>query len=132
MQAFDTKTRGDEGRIPVLLVDSRPWPDFPDRFARATRIGWYALADGLLDEFMRAEGMDMAGVSAVKLYTDNVKWLLSSRLPQDFGDRLQVSGNAGGGAVININLPSKGGGVESTGGSATVTIDGHASRLDDK
>jgi hypothetical protein len=61
----------------------------------------------------------MAGVSAIKLYTDNLKWLLSRRLPADFGDRLQVSGNTGGNSVVNVYLPAKG----APGDGARVTID---------
>ena len=59
--------------------------------------------------------------------TDNRKWLLARLHAEKYGDRLQASGNAGGGAVININLPTKGGGsAEPAAGGARVTIEGHA------
>jgi hypothetical protein len=102
-------------------------PNFADQYARASRIGWYARADAILDESRRAEGMDMAGVSAIKLYTDNLKWCLARMLPSDFGDRLQVSGNTGGGSVVNVYLPAKG----APGDGARVTIDGQAVEVEE-
>jgi hypothetical protein len=76
--------------------------------------------------------MDMAGMSAVKLKVDTIKWLLARRVPQDFGDRLQVSGTTGASAQVNIYLSSKGGGAESAGGAPRVTIDGHTVSVDDE
>jgi hypothetical protein len=55
-------------------------------------LGWQAMSHDLVHESERAEGMDMAGMSAVKLKVDTIKWLLARRVSQDFGDRLQVSG----------------------------------------
>jgi hypothetical protein len=67
-------------------------------------------------------GMDMAGVAAAKLRTDNRKWILSKLHPEIYGDRLQISGNTGAGATVNVYLPAKG----APGDGARVTIDGQA------
>jgi hypothetical protein len=50
----------------------------------------------------------MPEVAAIKLQIDTEKWLLSRMLPDTFGDRLNLSSNVGGGATINVYLPSKG------------------------
>jgi hypothetical protein len=86
------------------------------------RLGWESMSHSLLDESLKAEGMDMAGVSARKLYVDTVKWLLARRVPETFGDKLAISGNPGGNSVVNVYLPAKG----APGDGARVTIDGQA------
>jgi hypothetical protein len=113
-----TRVSGHAERLAALS----PWPDFGERFARAMRIGWESMSHQLLDESARAEVMDMAGVSARKLYVDTVKWLLARRVPETFGDRLAISGNTGAGATVNVYLPAKG----APGDGARITIDGQA------
>jgi hypothetical protein len=97
-------------------------PEFPDQYARAMRVGWESMAHSLLDSALEAHGLDMAGVSARKLYVDTVRWLLSKRVPETFGDKLAISGGAGGNSVVNVYLPAKG--APSDG--ARVTIEGQA------
>jgi hypothetical protein len=82
----------------------------------------------LVDDAASAEGLDMAGVSARKLYVDTVRWLLSKRVPETFGDKLAISGGAASGAVVNVYLPAKG----APGDGARVTIDGQAVEVADE
>lgn len=88
---------------------SPPFPDFGERFARDQRQGWQAMGYQVMDESRAAVGKDMPGVAAQKLVVDTMKWLLSRRLPDTFGDRLQLDGSAAARAEIHVYLPGKDG-----------------------
>jgi hypothetical protein len=102
------------GRPPASQARARssgfaPDADFVERFARARRTGWVVRGEQLPELAQEARGTEsMPEVAAIKLQIDTEKWLLSRMLPDTFGDRLNLAGNVGGSATINVYLPSKG------------------------
>jgi Bacteriophage Sf6, terminase small subunit-like len=99
-----------------------PISDFAERYAYARRSQCEVWACEVIEIADQSAGLDMAGVAAAQLRTRARQWVLSKLRPEVYGDRLQVSGNTGSGAVVNVYLPAKG----APGDGARVTIDGQA------
>lgn len=64
---------------------------FADDYARARQLQLDTFADEIVPLSDTAQGMDSAGVQAVKLRTDNRKWLLSKLRADVYGDKLDVT-----------------------------------------
>lgn len=94
----------DEGMPPESTV--REWAlddreGFAARYARARHLGAYAMADELLEiaddgrnDWIERDGgkaLDGEHVQRSRLRADTRKWLLSKQLPQEFGDKLDVT-----------------------------------------
>ncbi len=79
-----------------------------DRYARAQEARWTAVAEGLLDLAARdctVDGRpDNALVQQLRLEVDTRKWLLSKMVPRQFGDRIEVAGDADAPLVTRIEL----------------------------
>jgi hypothetical protein len=95
---------------------------FGAAYREARRLGCEALADDLRSEAYKAVGKDMAGVNAQRLIVDTIKWELSKRAPEQFGDAVQHS-HVLAGASIHVYLPQK--------GSNGPVIDGQSEQLED-
>jgi hypothetical protein len=98
-------------------------PDFGERYAYARRSQCEVWASEIIKISDESPGLDMAGVAAAKLRTDNRKWILSKLHPEIYGDRLQVTGNGSAGAQINVYLPAKGAPAD---GTKVTTLEGQA------
>jgi hypothetical protein len=100
---------------------------FAERYRRARRAGVESWADQIVDlsDASRAAAGDMALMQSYKLSVDSRKWLSSKLLPDQYGERLQVT-QTGGTATVNIFLPRKG----NPGDSARV-IEGSARAIED-
>ena len=61
---------------------------FDQDYTRAAAIGFDNLADNLLSIHE-----EVADVQRARLYSDNLKWLLSKKAPAKYGDRLDVNIN---------------------------------------
>jgi hypothetical protein len=96
---------------------------FGSAYRQARRLGCEALADGLRAEAHKAVGKDMAGVTAQRLIVDTIKWELSKRAPEQFGEAVQHS-HVLAGASIHVYLPQK-------GGNNAPIIDGQSELLED-
>ncbi len=88
-----------------------PEHPFSPQYARAREIGYHKMADDLIDvaddgrnDFMmkRKDGgetflaADTEHIARSKLRVDTRKWFLSKALPKLYGDKVQVTGEAGG------------------------------------
>jgi hypothetical protein len=96
---------------------------FAAAYRQARRLGCEALADDLRNEAYKAVGKDMPGVTAQRLIVDTIKWELSKRAPEQFGDAVHHS-HVLAGASIHVYLPQK-------GGSTAPVIDGTSELLED-
>lgn len=79
------------------------------RYARAQEARWTSIAEGLMDLAARdCRGRDGAPdnalVQQLRLEVDTRKWLLSKMLPRQFGDRIEISGDADAPLVSRIEL----------------------------
>ncbi len=74
---------------------------FADQYRRAREIGYYVMADAIIDisdesglDVRVGEGgsiqVDGEAIARAKLRTENRKWLLSKALPKVFGDKTAV------------------------------------------
>lgn len=61
-------------------------PKFQDKFKRARRLGLEKLADDLVTIPDTYEDANRA-----RLKSDNLKWLLGKRIPQTYGDRVELN-----------------------------------------
>lgn len=62
------------------------------RYARARDVGTDARAESIPEKAREARGMDAAGVQAVRLEIDSIKWVAAKLAPKRYGDRLHVEG----------------------------------------
>lgn len=74
-----------------------PRHEFPDAFARAMRVRYQIMGDdldALADEkVIVGDRSDSARVQLQRLRVETRRWQLSKRLPQVYGDRLQLDGS---------------------------------------
>lgn len=66
-------------------------PEFAEAYTRARAMQLERFADDVITLSDEAQGLDSAGVQAVKLRTDNRKWLLSKLRADVYGDKLDVT-----------------------------------------
>lgn len=85
-------------------VDNRN--GFGDRLREARVVQMLGYADQLIELSREARGKDMAGVTAVRVECDQIRWLLSRIIPSEFGER--VRHQLGGSATVQVLLPSNG------------------------
>jgi len=64
---------------------------FAKAYAQAKQVRLDLMADEIVPLSDSAQGMDAAGVQAVKLRTDNRKWMLSKLMSHTYGDKLDVT-----------------------------------------
>jgi hypothetical protein len=62
------------------------------RYARARDVGTDARAEAIPEKAREARGMDAAGVQAVRLEIDSIKWVAAKLAPKRYGDHLHVEG----------------------------------------
>lgn len=75
---------------------------FADQYAHAREIGYYGFEDDIRDvenEITQVEtkygtAVDAASVQAARLKADNLKWILSKRLPKHYGDTTILSADS--------------------------------------
>lgn len=63
-------------------------PTFDDDFTRARRASLEELADDLL-----SVADDVADVQRARLKSDNIKWTLAKRMPEIYGDKIDINVN---------------------------------------
>ena len=91
-------------------ADSEERPRFVERYVRAREVGYEHLADGLLELANSDCTVDgepnTALVQQARLRVDTLKWLLSKRLPRQYGDRLtaEIVGDADRPVISRIEL----------------------------
>ena len=84
--------------------------DFGKQYARARQVAYGLLEDEIRDvnsEITRTNTqfgnpVDAASVQAAKLKADNLKWILSKRLPKDYGDNVGKEFQEPKAPIINI------------------------------
>lgn len=81
-----------------------------ERYARATAIAVDVAADEIVRlssmadiDFSSAGTIPFAEIQRRKLHTDTLKWALSKRCPEKYGDRITHAGAADAPVVVKIN-----------------------------
>lgn len=76
-------------------------------YAQAKHDAADALADEALEVARGALGLDAAGVQAMRLRVDTLKWAAAKRRPKEYGDKVDVT--SGGAAIVAavIALPAE-------------------------
>lgn len=72
------------------------------RIARARRVGYDLLSDEILEIADSADSESPGAVNKARLQTDVRKWLLSKRLPQQYGDKITLAGDADNPLQVNV------------------------------
>jgi hypothetical protein len=70
-------------------------PEFAQKYETARKLGIDWHVDGLVETARRAEGKDAAGVQAIRLEVDTIRWTAAKLLPSRYGDQLALTGKDG-------------------------------------
>jgi len=70
------------------------YPSFGAEMAVAQQMHWDQMAEDVVDIIDRCDGSSQAEVTKARAASDARKWVLSKVRPAQYGDRLQVAGDA--------------------------------------